>query len=81
MMCLSNPAHSLDSAMDIIAFHRKIQEYFINNNWGRIKTISNMSPWEHGMRYHVECTLQREYIVYEERGKIKNVGIYKKEFT
>lgn len=58
-------------------FYMKIDEYFRKRpQIGRIKIVSLMKPWGYGNRYHVKCTLRREYIVYEQDGEIKNVGIH-----
>ena len=58
-------------------FNKKIDEYFKQRpELGRIKVVSPMKQWGHGRRYHVKCTLQREYIVYEQNEEIKNVGTY-----
>ena len=58
-------------------FNMKINEYFRQRpHLGRVKTVSLMEPWGHGRRYRVKCTLQREYIVYEQGEQIKNIGTY-----
>ena len=64
----------------ITLFMNKISAHFKEHpNLGRIKTISLISPWGHGDRYRVKCTLQREYIVYEKDGEIHNIGLYKQD--
>ena len=71
---LTNTQRAHNLFMDIISSH------FRNHpELGRIKTISRMSPWGYGDRYHVKCTLQREYIVYEKDGEIHNIGLYKQD--
>ena len=63
-----------------VAFMKTISSYFKDHpELGRIKTIVLMSPWGHGDRYRVKCTLQREYIVYEKDGESHNIGTYIKE--
>lgn len=63
-----------------VTFMRLISAYFKEHpELGRIKTISLISPWGHGNRYRVKCTLQREYIVYEKDGEIHNIGLYKQD--
>lgn len=46
---------------------------------GKIKTIGLISPWGHGDRYRVKCTLQREYVIYEKDGEIHNIGLYRQD--
>lgn len=61
-------------------FMKRISAHFKDHpDLGRIKTISRMSPWGHGDRYRVKCTLQREYVIYEKDGEIHNIGLYKQD--
>lgn len=63
-----------------VAFMEIISAHFRDHSeLGRIKTISRLSPWGHGDRYRVKCTLQREYIVYEKNGEIHNIGLYRND--
>ena len=64
---------------EMMSFIDKISNHFnAHKSLGRIRTIKLLSPWGYGDRYHVKCTLQREYIVYEKNGEIHNIGLYKK---
>lgn len=61
-------------------FMKRISAHFKDHpDLGRIKTISLISPWVHGDRYRVKCTLQREYVIYERDGEIHNIGLYKQD--
>ena len=70
--------------MDIekcLYFHKKIEVYIKDRNLGKIKSISALSSWREGLRFHVRCTLQREYIIYFKGDEICNIGIYRKELV
>ena len=77
---MKNKTEPTPAQRAIVLFMNKISSHFKERpDLGRIKTISRMSTWGYGDRYHVKCTLQREYIVYEKDGEIHNIGTYKKE--
>ena len=62
------------------AFIKTVSVYFKEHpELGRVKTIGLITPWGHGDRYRVKCTLQREYIVYEKDGEIHNIGVFRED--
>lgn len=70
----------MKNTFDHTDFMSVISAYFEKRSeLGRVKTISLITPWGHGDRYKVKCTLQREYIVYEKNGKVHNIGTYRKD--
>ena len=77
---MKNITESTPVQCAIVLFMNKIYAHFKEHpELGRIKTIGLMSPWGHGNRYRVKCTLQREYIVYEKYGEIHNIGLYRQD--